>query len=82
MYIYNYRLFDRYGRYVASLVVLGTESSKWQPGKFNYKLWQCKINFKFPVVKLVNYRRRWTELEASDNPLITHRKRPATSGAP
>ena len=35
MYSYNYRLFDRYDRTVASFAVVADESSLWRPGKFN-----------------------------------------------
>ncbi len=71
MYIYNYRLFDRYDKYVASLVVLGDESNKWRPNQFNYNLWDCKVDFQFPIVKLLDYGKRWAALEADDNPFAT-----------
>lgn len=31
MYTYNYRIFDRYDRQVASLAVLSDEQADWQP---------------------------------------------------
>ncbi len=34
MYIYNYRLFDRFRRRVASLAVLGDERAGWRPDRF------------------------------------------------
>ena len=71
MYSYNYRLFDRYDRPVASFAVINDEGIKWQPGQFGYTLWGCKINFEFPVVKLLDYRLRWSELESNDNPFAT-----------
>lgn len=71
MYSYNYRLFDRYDRPVASFAVINEEGVKWKPGKFSYDLWGCKINFEFPVVKLMDYKARWPELEESDNPFAT-----------
>ena len=71
MYIYNYRLFDRYHRLVASFAVLGDERSGWRPDKFGYNLWGCEIGFKFPVVKLLDYKERWSELEESQNPFAT-----------
>ncbi len=68
---YNYRIFDRYNRTVASFAVLADESSLWRPGKFNYELWGCKLNFEFPIAKLVDYAERWADLEANDNPFAT-----------
>ena len=71
MYVYNYRLFDRYHRLVASLAVLGDESATWRPNRFGYDLWGCTVAFQFPVVKLIDYRAQWSTLEASDNPFAT-----------
>lgn len=71
MYSYNYRLFDRYDRPVASFAVINDDGVKWKPGKFGYDLWGCKISFEFPVVKLLDYKTRWRELENDDNPFAT-----------
>lgn len=38
MYIYNYRLFDRYHRQVVSMAVLGDERPGWRPAQFGYEL--------------------------------------------
>lgn len=71
MYSYNYRLFDRYDRPVASFAVINDEGIKWKPGQFGYSLWGCKISFEFPVVKLLDYKVRWAALENDDNPFAT-----------
>ena len=71
MYVYNYRLFDRYDRKVASLAVLGDESPKWRPERFGYALWGCTVGFEFPVAKLLDWREQWDDLEASANPFAT-----------
>lgn len=68
MYVYNYRLFDRYRRPVASLAVLSDEDPGWRPSSFSYELWGSRAGLEFPVVKLMDYRERWQELEADDNP--------------
>ncbi len=39
MYVYNYRLYDRFRRRVASLAVLGDERASWRPERFSYELW-------------------------------------------
>ena len=71
MYVYNYRIFDRYKRSVASLAVLGDERSRWRPNQFGYSLWGCEVGFKFPVVKLLDYQQQWSTLEVSQNPFAT-----------
>ena len=68
MFTYHYRIFDRYKRKVASLVVLGDESQTWRPSEFGYSLFGSKITFQFPVVKLLDLEEDWQDLEVSDNP--------------
>jgi hypothetical protein len=84
VYMYNYRLFDRYHHWVASLIVLADERVGWRPTRFGYELWGCEIGFRFPAVKLLDYRDRWAELEANPNPfaLVTmaHLKAQETRG--
>ena len=71
MYVYNYRLYDRYRRPVASLAVLADEQAGWRPRQFGYELWNCRAGLDFPSVKLLDLRQRWLELEASPNPFAT-----------
>jgi hypothetical protein len=71
MFVYNYRIFDRYKRPVASLAVLADSSRTWRPNQFGYKLFGCTVDFKFPVVKLVDYQQHFEELEESRNPFAT-----------
>ena len=59
MYTYNYRLFDRYDRVVASLAVLGDTRSGWRPSRYGHELWGCEVGFTFPLVKLADYRQEW-----------------------
>ncbi|MDV2998172.1 MAG: hypothetical protein N4J56_007877 [Chroococcidiopsis sp. SAG 2025] len=71
MYVYNYRIYDRYKRTVVSLAVLGDERRSWRPNEFGIELWGCQVNFKFPIVKLLDYFQQWSALEASRNPFAT-----------
>ncbi len=68
MYIYNYRLFDRYRRHAASFAILGDSSRTWRPNKFERQLWKCEIRFCFPIVKLSDYEQEIECLKADDNP--------------
>jgi hypothetical protein len=86
MYTYNYRLFDRYDRQIVSLAVLGDESPGWRPAEFGYALWGCEVSLRFPTVKLLDYRARWDELDASANPfaivIMAHLKAQETRADP
>jgi len=68
MYVYNYRLFDRYDRHVASLAVLADENIEWRPVSYGYKLWGSHARLEFPVVKLMDYVDRWDALDQTKNP--------------
>ncbi len=71
VYVYNYRIYDRYRRKVASLVVLGDESPGWRPSGFGYELFGTEINFRFSIVKLLDLEQDWSALSANDNPFAT-----------
>jgi len=71
MFVYYYRLLDRYARQVASFAVLGDERPGWRPAHYETALWGCELRFTYPIVKLRDYRARRAELEASDNPFAT-----------
>jgi hypothetical protein len=68
MFLYYYRLRDKYNREVVSLAVLGDDRSAWRPQTFERSLWGCEVLFRFPIIKLLDYESRWAELEASRNP--------------
>ncbi|MFH0729401.1 MAG: cytosolic protein [Pseudomonadota bacterium] len=68
MYVYNYRIFDRYDRPVASLAVLADNRAGWRPESYTQKLFGCETGIRFPVVKLLDYMDRWEELQSDENP--------------
>jgi hypothetical protein len=68
MYVYNYRIGDKYDVPVASLAILGDERSSWRPNQYQSELWGCSVDFQFPVVKLLDYGEDWQALEESRNP--------------
>lgn len=70
MFVYHYRIYDRYKRSVASLAVLGDQRESWRPNQFGYELWGSEVRFRFPVVKLLDYQ-QWSALEANSNPFAT-----------
>jgi hypothetical protein len=86
MYVYNYRIFDRFRRPVVSLAVLGDEQRDWRPNEFAYSLWGFSLRVEFPVVKLLDYAGREAELEAERNPfaavVLAHLKSRETRDRP
>ena len=56
MFVYNYRLYDRYRRPVASMAVLADEHPNWRPDSFGFEVLGCKHNLMFPIAKLSDYR--------------------------
>ncbi len=86
MYVYNYRLFDRYRRQVVSLAVLTGRRKRWRPKQYRTELWGCEARFTFPSVKLLDYAKQENELTASSNPfaivVLAHLKTQATRTHP
>jgi len=71
MFIYNYRLFDRYDTSVISLAILGDDNSDWRPQSYSYGLAGFKMSCRFPIVKLTDYQQnqlKWQALKKSTNP--------------
>jgi hypothetical protein len=86
MYIYNYRIFDKNYRPVTSLAILADEVSSWRPDTYTSEQWGCKINFEFPMIKLIDYADKIDDLLDQTNPfaIITaaHLKTKATKNNP
>jgi hypothetical protein len=86
MYIYNYRIFDRYNRPVASLAVLADDDPQWRPRDFHYSLFDCEAGISFPPAKLLDFAAHEAVLEASSNPfaqiVLAHLKARQTHGDP
>jgi hypothetical protein len=86
MHVYNYRIFDHYGREVISLAVLADDDPNWRPTRYGYGRWGFHTGTEFPAPKLLDYALRWQALEADPNPFATvvlaHLKTLETRGAP
>jgi hypothetical protein len=68
MFEYHYRLRDRYNLPVVNLAVLADERKNWRPAHLEYSLWGCQVSFDFPVVKLLDYKSLFPDLEQNPNP--------------
>ena len=68
MFIYHYRIHDRYGPSVTSLAILGDNVETWRPRNYHYETIGSELSFCFSMVKLLDYKEKWDELEKSSNP--------------
>ena len=68
LFVYHFRIFDRFNAPVATFVILTDEDVNWRPDQYQTGLMGTEVRFKFPAVKLEDFLERWEELERSDNP--------------
>ena len=68
MFVYNYRIFDRYRRPVASMAVLADNGAHWKPQAFGYDVLDCQMGIRFPVAKLLDYATQESALQDDPNP--------------
>lgn len=68
MFTYNYRLFDRYARPIASLAVLADNDAHWKPDYYGFNVLGCSHQLNFPVAKLLEYESELEQLEKHPNP--------------
>ncbi len=68
MYVYNYRIFDRYDREVVSFAILGDDDPNWRPDHYGHQRWGFSAGIRFPPVKLLDYAAHEQALEAHPNP--------------
>ncbi len=82
MYSYNYRIFDRYEKDVVSVAILTDSSKDYRPDIFERNYWDFKLLFKFPIVKIIDYKDKEEELQKDKNPfsivVLTHLKEQET----
>jgi len=71
MYLYQGRIYDHYRREVISAAILADDRPSWRPALYERGRWGCRTRFEYPVIKLLDWRARRAELEASDNPFAT-----------
>jgi hypothetical protein len=71
MYVYNYRVFDRYNKPVASLAVLADDDPAWRPAEYWSRVFGCETGIRFPTVKLLDFADHEAALEASANPFAS-----------
>ncbi len=55
LYVYNYRIYDRFSRDVVTLVVLTGDSPAGAPFRYEFGRWGFRHFFEFPAVKIMDY---------------------------
>src|SRR3990167_6827976 len=68
MYVYQYRLFDKYDVPIISIAILIDDQISWRPNSYHYEHWGCSLDFKFMAIKLLDFANRYDELMQSSNP--------------
>src|SRR5437762_8573588 len=68
MFVYSYRIYDRYRRPVLSLDALCDDNPNWRPDRFEYNICGCSLGIRFRTVKLLDYREKMAALEQDPNP--------------
>jgi hypothetical protein len=71
MFTYVLRIFDYFHQAPISLAILCDSDPNWRPHRFGFETAGSSLEFNFTAVKLLDYRSRWDELEASDNIFAT-----------
>jgi len=68
MFVYHYRLFDRFDAPVASFAVLADDDPRWKPDGFTFEALGLMHSVQFGVAKLLDHEHRLEELQADVNP--------------
>ena len=67
MFVYNYRIFDKYDKPVASFAILADRHRHWRPNTFGFDFAGSKLMLEFSIVKLIDYEPKIDELLRLDN---------------
>jgi Domain of unknown function (DUF4351) len=59
---------DYFDEPATSVAILCDANPTWRPHQYGFVLPGTRLEFEFTTVKLLDYRDRWSELEASQNP--------------
>ena len=71
MFIYGYRIFDKYQKPVVSCAIFTDENKTWCPNHYEIGLAGSCLRSNFLTVKLIDYKDKKDELEASQNPFAS-----------
>ncbi len=69
MFVYYYRIRDKYDKQVVSLAILGDMNPRWRPNTFIDEVAGCRVEFRYPLVKLVDYENQVEQMRNRANPV-------------
>ena len=67
MFVYHYRIFDKYDKPVASFAILADRHRHWRPNSWGFAFAGSKLLLEFSIVKLIDYEPKIEELLRMDN---------------
>ncbi len=67
MFIYRNRIFDVHQQQVVSLAVLTDRSPSYRPNRYLEERWEYRLEFKFPLVKIIDYIPEEVEKKVKEN---------------
>lgn len=68
MFVYHYRLFDRFDAPVASFAVLADDDPRWKPDGFSFEALGLTHSVQFGIAKLLDHELRLEQLQEDANP--------------
>lgn len=71
MFVYRYRIFDKYKKEVVSLAILSDDQKDWRPESFRMGLPGSYLTSEFWIIKVLDFANQLQELEKSNNPFAS-----------
>lgn len=68
MFVYHYRIFDKFGFHPMSCAILIDSSIAWRPSIYEHHRFDNKLTFEFPIFKLLEWESQRDVLENSKSP--------------
>ncbi|MBX3169390.1 MAG: transposase [Candidatus Eremiobacteraeota bacterium] len=68
LFFYHVRITEVHRKKLCTLVILADQHPAWRPGRYYQEFAGSSVDFKFPVIKLLDFLPRLEELESSSNP--------------
>ena len=86
MFVYHYRIRDRFGARCATFGILADDDPSWRPSEFRDELLGTELVMRFSTAKLMDYEADWPALENETNPfavvVMAHAGTRATANDP
>ena len=71
MFIYGYRMWDKYQQPLVSCAILTDGSPNWRPSNYEVQFAGSRLSAEFLTIKILDYKDKQEELESSNNPFAS-----------